>query len=753
MASEFERQLEKGLQDNSEQEISQNELTDEQIIKEIEADNEKEYLKEIGKKNKGFLVDLTTFEKERVARFIKRRIEEALPKHEELEDNYEEYDEVYRMERKELEGDSSDMPNYRSPITTVTTDVIHANIMNVFFTPKDVMRVLPTEAGDVGKVNKLSTFGNWSMDNEMKIFENVDRLFHSSTKNGESPYLVHWVREYGVEIERKIVPNPADLREPLFDPDTKEPLFQEVEKPKLLYSGPKLEVFSRRDYIQPDNAIMDKVPDWEAMRKRISLDEFQRDELEGKIYNGTAEDISDWAGNTNSELEDYEGDEIPLGAYTKEFYLWFGRLRINVIKRGDGDNPEDQFEELEDEFIALINYEDEVLCSLRRNKFPQKKRPIGVDYFITDDEGRRAGLGVAAHMSSLQKSYDSLWNQFILGVVQSNSPIAFFDPTGNKRKEPIKMKNGYMYPTSNPNSVKLFQFPQPNEQMINGLQLIDKWTQLLFGISSFSAGVESTLDPDAPAKKAELIVAQGNVRLNAIIKRKNKTLRDIFERWFLLYKENMPPNKFMRVAGDSKENPWQFNPISIADFALKSMPDFELTGNVLNSNKTLEAQKSIAIYQLLVRNPFFTPQTSQGQKSLFQLTKWLIDKLDETGLSGFLPSVPGDSVNTPEEENARFLQGDIGDPEDGEDHIQHIRTHKDFINDPSIPEEIRLNVAQHIKQHIEKIQTQIAAQQVMGDQGGGTQPGAQGTNPNGILQGGGVASPQAGAQGPAPRQV
>ena len=45
--------------------------TNEEIVSEIEADNEKEYLKEIKKRNKGYLVEgLSILERERVAQHI-----------------------------------------------------------------------------------------------------------------------------------------------------------------------------------------------------------------------------------------------------------------------------------------------------------------------------------------------------------------------------------------------------------------------------------------------------------------------------------------------------------------------------------------------------------------------------------------------------------------------------------------------------------------------------------------------------------
>ncbi len=710
-------------------------IPDKEIVKEIEADNEKEYLRELSKKNKGFLIDnISIWERERVGKWICERFNDVEKEHKELADKIDEWDEVYRMTRKEVVGSDGNMPNYRSPLSTVTLEVIHAMILNVFFTPKDIGRVLPTEEGDIPKVNKLSTFMNWSVKNELNMFENVDRLFHNSTKTGECPYIVHWVKEYGTVIKREMVRNPANPSEPLYDPDTEEPIFQEKEEEKLTYNGPRLEIFSRKDYFQPRNAMMGQIPPWEGRRLRMTYDSYLREELQGKMYKGSISDVTAWnpesSDSEDNQKIDFDGDDIPLGVYEQEFREFYGRMRINLVKKDAEDKLVDT-EELEDEFIAIVHVPSQTLCQLRKNKFPLKKRPIGVDYFIPDDEGRRKALGAMEFLDSQQKAYDALWNQYIQGVIQANNPILFFTPTGNQRDEAIKLQNGFAYPTSDPNSIKLFNFPPPDQSTNITLELIQQWAQLLFGISGFTAGGESTIDPDAPAKKVEIIVARGNVRQNAIVKRKNKTIQDILERWFMLYKENLPPNKYMRIAGHAKTDPWKFTLMNLEDFALDSNPDFELTGNILNSNKSLEANKALSIYQLMAQNPFFSPQSQPGIQALHSLTKWLIDKLDETGLSSMLPEAPGESVQTPEEENARFLQGDIGEPSEGDDDVYHIRVHNKFILDPTVPEKLKPNVIDHQRKHIQRIQIKTTQQIVMsqaGIQGGGNgQPAGQGT--------------------------
>lgn len=680
---------------------------------ELKKESEKNFLKKIGKKNKEFLVKLDLLERERLAKHFNTLYTEAKPKHEELEDRLDEYDEIFRMERKEQIESDGDLPNYRTPLSASTLEVVHANIMNVFFTPADIMKVIPTEKGDIPKVQKLDTFGNWSVKNELNIFEQIDKLFHSSAKNGESPYIVHWIKDYGVDIKREVIPDPRDPSKPFIDPDTEEPLFQEIEETKLLYNGPRLEVFSRKDYIQPLSATMDKTPPWEMRKIRMTFDKYLRDQLQGKMYAKSIDDIKDWGSSgKDSNKVDYEGDSIPLGKWEKEFIEVYGRFRIRVIVTDREDDTE-ELKELEGEYIAIFDPESEVLCSLRKNKFPLKLRPIGIDYFIPDDEGRRTGMGIMEVMDSMQKAYDSLFNQYIFGTIQSNNPVIFFEPTGVQRDEPLKIRNGYMYPVANSASIKPFQFPPPNASLERMLELVRFWAQMLFGISDFQAGLESKIDPDAPAKKAEIVVAQGNQRLNMIVKRKNKTLKDIFKRWYLLYQANMPPNKMMRIAGSDKDTPWEFQPVNMTDFALKSIPDFELVGNILNSNKSFEANKAIAIYQLLIQNPLFSPQSQSGLQSLHAVTKWLIDKMDETGLASFLPPSQGDEVQTPEEENARFLQGDQGEPTPQEDDIQHINTHKDLLLDPTVPEDVKKNVVEHIKLHTNALRQKITQQQVM----------------------------------------
>ncbi len=720
---------------------AQNPISDEQIFKELDEINEKEYLAKIKKKNKKYLIELDYLEKERIAQHISDLYITSKVKHKNIEDKIDNYDDIYRMKPIVVSEGTEDSTTYRTPLSTVTLEVVHANIMNVFFTPADVMRVLPTEKNDISKVNKLETFGNWSMRNEMRLFEKIDRLFHSSAKNGECPYIVYWTKEYGTEIKIEKIPNPLNPSEPLFDIDTKEPIVQESEVTKLLYSGPTLEVFSRKDYILPENTTTNFIPSWEMRRVRISADKVRRSELEGKYYEGTAKDIG-WGSSFDSALTDTEDNVVPMGKDETEFIEFYGKLRIKTIKEGKNEE-EDDFEELEDEFIAVVEPLSQTLCSLRKNKFPLKMRPIGLDVFMPDDEGRAEGIGIMEFMESIQQSHDLLHNQYLTGSIQANEPVIFFTPLGNTKREPIKIKHGYMYPTSDPNSIKFERFPSPDQSLWNMMEKVENQAQALFGISDYAQGMESSIDPSAPARKAELVVAQGNVRLNLIIRRKNNTLKDIFKRWFLLYQANMPPNKFMRIAGESKENPWKFEAINMSDFSLNAIPDFELTGNVLNANKSLEIQKVMGIYNLLIVNPFFSPKTSQGIAALHALTKWTMDKLDETGISNFLPTVKTE-IFTPEEENARFLQGDEIKPMMEDDHVYHMKTHDQSIFDTSIPAEIRDKIFEHNKIHAKMISELITKQRVMS---------MQENNPQNMGMTGGMNGPEGmpqPAQGPVP---
>lgn len=716
----------------------------------VTQEGEKAYLGQIKKRNKHLLLDgLTKGERERIGKAIIEKYNDAKPSHDDICDKVDEWDECSRMIRKEVMGSDGQMPNYRMPISLVVDEVIHANVMNTFFSPKDIMRVIPTEASDVPKVNNISTFGNWSTKNELDIFNKIDRLFRASNKVGESPYLMYWKKEYGVDIKR--VPAKGEDGQPIYDDETKEPVFKTIEEPKLIYNAPCLEVLNRKDYIQPKDAVMGVLPEWEGVIHRQSYDSYLRDQLQGKVYADTLSSILGWSASSEPEVQktDLDGNDLAIAEWSKEFLDFYGRLRINVIKADKTDEEEAEAYELEAEFIAKVHIKTQTLCAIRKNTFPLQERPIGVDYFEPDDTGRRAGLGIYEKCDSLQKCYDALFNEFVYGVQLSNQPIVFFTPFGNQRAEKQKLQKGYMYPTSDPKSVNLFQFPGPTSALQMALELVRSWVQFLFGISEYAAGMESTIDPSAPAKKAEIVVEQGNVRLNLIIKRKNDTLKDIFRRWYLLYQANMPSNKFMRIAGEGEgDNPWKFEPISYEDFNLKSLPDFELTGNILNSNKQLEMQKSIAIYNMLVTNVFFNPATTQGLQALQSLTKWLIDKMDDTSLSRFLPKVQNEGIlYTPEEENAVMLQGTEIVPTPNDDDMQHIKSHANFMNNPTCPEEIKPKIGQHIKDHLQQMQRKFTQNMAM-QQTAMDQPPMQ--------QGGQDAGPSAGgfgAQGATPGMV
>lgn len=704
---------------------------------EVTTEQQKAYLGKIKKRNKYLLLNLTKEEKERIANHIIAKYEDAKEAQQELCDKIDTWDDVSRMVRAELIGTDGNMPNYRTPISFVAHEVIHANTMNVFFTPKEPMRVLPTAQDDIEKVNTIATFGNWSMKNELDLFNKVDQLFHASEKQGESIAMIYWKKEYGVEIKR--VPMINEQGETVYDKDTQEPVYQEVEEPKLIYNAPYMEIVSRKDYWQPADARMGEVPECEGRIVRVSYDTYLRDQLQGKYYDGSIDLIKNWdnEGVPTVEHTTYEGDTLPVGKWKKEFVEFYGRMRITVIKKEGNDSDAAEMHELEDEFEALVHVQSRTLAFLKKNRRPMKMRPFVNDYFVPDDTGRRAAVGVYELLDSVQKCYDALFNTFLYSSQLSNQPIFFFSPTGNMRDERMRVQAGFMYPSSDPKSVQMFNFKGPDESIKFALELAQQWAQLMFGISDYASGKTSTIDPTAPAKKVEIIVEQGNVRLNMIIKRKNDTLKEIFKRWFLLYRDNMPPNKFMRIAGEGND-PFKFQSISYEDFALNSIPDFELVGNVLNSNKQLEMQKAVAVFQMLAPTPLFSPQTREGLQGLISLVKWLVSKIDDMSLTAFLPQLKeGNLIHTPEEENALMLQGQTIEPMEQEDHAYHLKIHLAMLQSPNTPEEIKPLLGEHVKKTVMMLKQQMTQTIALQHQAQQIPP-MQGGVPTAPVQGGGM---------------
>jgi hypothetical protein len=152
---------------------------------ELTQEDQHKYLGKIKKRNKYLLLDLTEEEKKRVGEYIIDLYDEAMPEHELICQKIDDWDEVSRLIRKEVIGSEGELPNYRMPVSFLTHEVIHSNVMNTFFSPQEIMRVIPTAIDDIEKVDNICVFGNWSMKNELDIFTKFDMFCHSSIKNGE----------------------------------------------------------------------------------------------------------------------------------------------------------------------------------------------------------------------------------------------------------------------------------------------------------------------------------------------------------------------------------------------------------------------------------------------------------------------------------------------------------------------------------------------------------------------------------------
>ena len=142
-----------------------------------------EYLSKIKKRNKYLLLELSEEENKRIGNYIIDLYNDAMPEHELICQKIDDWDEVSRLVRKEVIGSQGELPNYRMPFSFLTHEVIHSNVMNTFFSPQEIMRVIPTAIDDIEKVDNICVFGNWSMKNELDIFTAFDKMDHASIKS------------------------------------------------------------------------------------------------------------------------------------------------------------------------------------------------------------------------------------------------------------------------------------------------------------------------------------------------------------------------------------------------------------------------------------------------------------------------------------------------------------------------------------------------------------------------------------------
>jgi hypothetical protein len=209
--------------------------------------------------------------------------------------------------------------------------------------------------------------------------------------------------------------------------------------------------------------------------------------------------------------------------------------------------------------------------------------------------------------------------------------------------------------------------------------------------------------------------------------------------------------------------------IGEAGLEWRSIEPWEIAGDVIvhattsarHANPDLYAQRVIQLTQVLM--PIF-----QGQVQLNPpLIRWLrvvlqacqIEEVDE-----IFPKMPN-GVRSPMAENIGMLRGMQLHPHPAEAQNGmsqgHVESHTDFLmqikDDPTIPEQVKLNIQQHIQEHMEddakygmamQQQQQQRQQAMQGAQGNGTSPQQTGTMAGQAAGSGGVpgaASPGPGA--------
>jgi len=109
-----------------------------------------------------------------------------------------------------------------------------------------------------------------------------------------------------------------------------------------------------------------------------------------------------------------------------------------------------------------------------------------------------------------------------------------------------------------------------------------------------------------------------------------------------------------------------------------------------------------------------------------------------------MPSPDGEFIATPQEENARMLQGDTIIPAPEDDHISHIREHRTFLLDPLVPDQAKNLVVDHINEHVKVMQSVIATQLA-------SQQAGFPSVPQGVPNAGQARTPQTVFQGQSPR--
>lgn len=519
------------------------------------------------------------------------------------------------------------------PMLATAANQFHARAYQAIFTPPGIVKALPVAENDIRRAKNVENYLNWQILYEMEEYEDVfDRLLQILPING-----THFKKNY-------------------WSKDRQSPMSEHISSLDVVlpYNTKTLE--TARRLVHELWLYKDQLEERGEQKIYENIDKIDFDTVSTKNDSGIKES-SDEAQGVDKPSED-EDPRLILERHSN----W---------KFSDGTKP----------YIFTVDYDSETLLRVASRTFEvgSEKRVLNyfTDYhFIPNPEGFYS-FGFGHFLEQLNEMANTAFNQIFDGGSITNTPFGFYGRRAGIKRRKLKLKPGHMEEVEDAKQVYFPTMQRIDQVLFMVLGLIQQYTEQFTTVTELISGRQQKGVREPTASGTRDVIQQGLVTFAVMTKRIFRALRKELRLLMLLNQIFLPDTKEYRVMGD--ESKIAFPDIKKEDF--DSVKDVIPIGDPAYADRYTLKQEAITLYQLGMSNPFIIGNPEAGirpqPKIIYHLWEDVVEQFEKKNKSQLVPEMPEESIS-PEEENAKIMQGEYTEPKSGENHNLHIRVHGNF---------------------------------------------------------------------------
>ena len=654
--------------------------------------------------------------------------------------------------------------NFHVPITMTAVETLKPRLVEGVLGQTPPIIVIPTRGSDEERKDKVETFLNWQVLNEMQLEPVVTQSAHLFLQPGLAVAKTYWkvdrktskyLRTYPVEtpltdiFEDLFGPDkPADLTpdsagdlkwsgtlptspqggSPLevslhlkfIDDGTSKSIQVLVIKEEVI-EGPCVELVDPIDLIVPAKGGQDidglpyaKQRHWwteDTLRAKARLGRLYPDAVDALLASGTPKGDRPVA----------DGQAYRAGQDAVE----------GIEGQGPSNVRQSQYEILEDyrrEDIDDSGYESEIIVWVSvdlpgqilgwdylDNVYAHGRRPLRVGRYFPIPF-RFYGLPVAEIIRGIQDEINAIHQQRVdYGTIQ-NMPFGFKKASSTMPPISQALRPGVFIDVDNPQTdINIPKWGGSPSWGQSEEATLMQYSERLLGITDLSMGRQpNRVGATRTAKGTQTLLGESGLRFKLALQEFQRFWAGIFADILALDQAYLPANKEFRVTGKRP------TVIQIKDRTeIRGRFDLRISASADTMNREQMRSDATVLMQMIL-NPLILQSGQVGMKGI---RRTLQDVYKAFGKDPDMYLEDKSVTHSPQEELMLFVGGQSVDPSPGEDVKHHLAEHDAQMQDPAVPAAAKKLLTQHI-QATHEMQQALQLSQMMqgGPPSGGVPP-------------------------------